>query len=663
MKTLKGNIRRAEEQDFGPILSLARHVAAAGDAFPWEGFGSDTKEGKQREVDLLAEIWLPDAGQQRAAFVCEVEDFDGVAGVYVLQPNGVGRCSHIAQGAYMVDPSLRSRGLGKQLCAHSLQEAQKQNFRGMQFDMVVATNTAAIKAWISCGFKIMCTLPRVFHHPEDGLVDVHIMFHDFSCMEALGQNHDSGALEKLKPSFSYPTSASNYTVGTEVSLALEPILSAESSLAGNSHFRVQPPLPEGLFLDPRTGAVQGTPARPCPETTYRIIAETHGEVTFQVDPESIGRPSMAVVYINEAFAAQVENVVDVADMPREPARTRTFGDWMIWMVHRAWLNDPTLIEFSFNSMHMPLPHLESRIAPKLMEAMKSNTYIEVLSLSNANVQKSTATELAEALGQNCTLRTLNLEANCLDSSSIREIALAIKCSPHTQLEHLRLQHQRQMGPVFGRPAEEAVGLMMQKNETLVKLGFECQDAHWRNSIDRALVRNNDFYRRRQQAASAPASADELEAPVQETTLGQLALQESPGPHVKDFFSDDSPAHGLLRAYLAQNLQLPTPSQLQHYAKNIGMAMSYTTAGPLIRQCRSWLLDNAIASEVLAVDAFGMNSVGTLRTWQEINDRWIVVLCVEDGVRLTCKSDRDPSIFLSESWAPWLNKTKPECGGA
>jgi len=113
-----------------------------------------------------------------------------------------------------------------------------------------------------------------------------------------------------------------------------------------------------------------------------------------VDPESIGRPSIAVVCINEAFAAQVENVVDVADMPREPARTRTFGDWMIWMVHRAWLNDPTLIEFSFNSMHMPLPHLESRIAPKLMEAMKSNTYIEVLSLSNANVQKSTARHCA-----------------------------------------------------------------------------------------------------------------------------------------------------------------------------------------------------------------------------------------------------------------------------
>jgi len=59
---------------------------------------------------------------------------------------------------------------------------------------------------------------------------------------------------------------------------------------------------------------------------------------------------------------------------------------MIWMVHRAWLNDPTLIDFNFNSMHMPEPHLEPRIAPKLVKAMEFNNHVEVLSLSNANVQ-------------------------------------------------------------------------------------------------------------------------------------------------------------------------------------------------------------------------------------------------------------------------------------
>merc|ERR1740117_1937666 len=170
--------------------------------------------------------------------------------------------------------------------------------------------------------------------------------------------------------------------------------------------------------------------------TYRITSDANAEVTFQVKDvvRRRPRPSEATIHINEDFAEQLENILDVADMPKEPLKTRAFGDWMVWMVHRAWLNDPTLIDFSFNSMHMPAPHLEGRIAPKLMKAMQTNSYIEVLSLSNANVQKSTALELAQALRQNCTVRTLNLEANCLDSNSIRELALSITDNSATTLE-------------------------------------------------------------------------------------------------------------------------------------------------------------------------------------------------------------------------------------
>lgn len=659
---LRSTIRRAEQRDFASILDLARLVAEAGDTFPWEGFGIGAPEEEAQEKALLAETWLPDPGQHREAFVCEVEDFAGIAGVYVLQPNGLGRCRHVAQGAYMVNPAMRRRGLGKQLCAHSLCEAQKQHYAGMQFDMVVATNIAAIKAWTSCGFKIMCTLPRVFQHPDEGFVDAHVMFNDFSSLKALGSNHAStSSAPELQPTFGYPTAVTNYSVGDEVNLLPQPVVPAEPAhlTSGlHSHFKVEPPLPEGVFLCPLTGAISGAPVKPCPELTYRITAGATAQVTFGV---GVPRSSEASMYIDEAFAAQLEDIVDAAQMPREPARTRAFGDWMIWMVHRAWLNDPALTDFNFNSAHMPAPHLEPRIAPKLMKAMSTNSHIEVLSLSNANVQKSTALELADALRQNCTLRTLNLEANCLDSNCIREVALGIRDNSATQLEHVRLQHQKNMGRVFGRPTEEAVGQMMQRNETLVKLGFECQDAHWRNIIDRALVRNNDFSRRRQQQAISNA-VEESGAPPEERTLGQLALQASPGPLTNDFFSENSSHHGLLRAYMAQNLQLPTTSQLQHYAKNSGAPMPYTMAAPLIRQCRSWLLDSALTSEVLIVDAFGMSTMGTLSAWHESGEHWTVDLSAEAGGRLTFKADKEPSVFLSDGWASWLNRTKPASGG-
>jgi len=686
-------IRLAEQKDFVPILGLARLVAAAGDTFPWEDFGTGFDKGvsekEEEELALLAETWLPEPGQHRVAFVCEVEDCSGIAGVYVLQPNGLGRCRHVAQGAYMVTPSMRGRGIGKQLCVHSLGEAQKQQYIGMQFDMVVSTNFAAIKAFSSCGFKIMCTLPGVFRHPEEGLVGAHVMFHGFGSVETQVthsrrvssapelRNGVSSVMQvqssmpsapTWQPTFEYQVGNVSLVVGDEVNLLPESLLSTEStSQPSGLHcpLKVEPPLPEGLSLCPITGTIYGSPVRPCPKTTYHITSDANAEVTFQVRDvvRSKPRPSEATIHINEDFAEQLENILHVADMPKEPLKTRAFGDWMIWMVHRAWLNDPSLVDFSFNSMHMPAPHLEGRIAPKLMKAMQTNSYIEVLSLSNANVQKSTALELAQALRQNCTVRTLNLEANCLDSNSIREIALSIRDNSATTLEQLRLQHQRQMGSVFGRPAEEAVGQMMQKNQTLVKLGFECDDAHWRNAIDRALVRNTDFSRRRQQMSTTGAGAPDI--PSEDRTLGQLAFQACPAATASKFFNDSDPHHALLRAYMAQNLQLPTTTQLQHYAKSCGTSVPYTRAAPLIRQCRTWLLDTSVKSEVLVVDAFGMNTEGTLKAWQENGERWIVDLSIEDGGRLTFKSDRgDPSIFLSESWSAWLSQNNhPSDGGA
>merc|ERR1712129_318278 len=283
-----------------------------------------------------------------------------------------------------------------------------------------------------------------------------------------------------------------------------------------------------------------------------------------------------------------------------------------------------------------------------MKAMASNTYIKVLSLSNANVQKATAIELAGALRQNCIIQTLNLEGNCLDSNSIRELALSIKDNPNACLEHLRLQHQVGIAAVLGRPTEEAVGQMMQRNETIVKLGFACSDAHWRNVIDRALVHNNDAMGRRKRSQATTTDVESDSGPIEERTLRHVVLQESPVAAPCNFFSEDNGCHALLRAYMVHNLQLPTTSQLQHYAKNGGESIQYTAAAPLIKKCRSWLLESALSSEVSVVDAFGTSTTGNLQAWQEKT----IHLCNKAGERLTFKAASEPAVFLSSAWTPW-----------
>jgi len=46
----------------------------------------------------------------------------------------------------------------------------------MQFNIVVSTNTYAVKLWEKIGFQIMCTLPKAFNHQQLGLVDAYVMY-------------------------------------------------------------------------------------------------------------------------------------------------------------------------------------------------------------------------------------------------------------------------------------------------------------------------------------------------------------------------------------------------------------------------------------------------------------------------------------------------------
>jgi len=642
-------IRPAQPKDFNHIIQLARTIAGEGDAFPWEDLGSSDEEA------MLAQMWLPEPahapeaaqavwtkGQPRETFVCELDGIPGIVGAYTLQPSGLWRCSHIARCAYMVAPEKRRCGLGKQMCSHSLREAKRHRYLGVQLDMVVSTNAAAIGVLTSCGFKIMCTLPRVFRHARQGLVGAHVMFHDFSGIEC-GKPKSSSA-EVVRTASN--DDALVFTVGEDVRLLPQTVPS----------FKVHPPLPQGMHICSSTGIISGMPSKECQETTYQIIA---GEARFQVLEKTNFEPS---VCINEVFAAQLENVTDLRDMPKEPFKSRAYGDWMIWMVHRAWLNDPTLLELNFNNMHMPEPHVEPRIAPKLMKAMQTNSHLEVLSLSNANMQKIQAIELATALCVNCSVRTINLESNCLDSNSVRQLANSIAENSSSVVEQLRFSHQRQMGNIFfGRPAEEAVGMMMQKNMTIVKLGFECDDAHWRNEIDRALLRNNDRMRRRMQGSS-----DDVEKIVraEEKSMGQMTLHEVPLASVapNDFFSERSNHHSILRAYMAQNLQLPTPLQLQQYAKSAGTTIPYTQVAPLIKECRAWILQNALDRQAMVVDAFGVTFEGKLSAWNQTNECWSVDINTLGCAKMKFKADKEPVVFLSPVWEDWLSCSKSKSRG-
>ena len=152
----------ADHADHDAIWNIFHAVIALGDTYAFDP--------KMCREEALA-YWF------RADTHTYVVGNDGrVVGTYILRPNQPALGSHVANAAFMVAPTARGQGIGRAMGEHCLSEARRLGFRAMQFNFVVSTNEGAIRLWKQLGFKIVGTLPGAFRHPQNGYVDVYIMF-------------------------------------------------------------------------------------------------------------------------------------------------------------------------------------------------------------------------------------------------------------------------------------------------------------------------------------------------------------------------------------------------------------------------------------------------------------------------------------------------------
>ena len=101
---------------------------------------------------------------------------DVVSGSYYIKANAMGPGKHICNCGYMVAPEARGKGIARQMCEHSQQQALALNFDAMQFNSVVSTNEVAVKLWQKLGFKIVGTIPKAYKHGKSGYVDSYVMY-------------------------------------------------------------------------------------------------------------------------------------------------------------------------------------------------------------------------------------------------------------------------------------------------------------------------------------------------------------------------------------------------------------------------------------------------------------------------------------------------------
>lgn len=219
-------------------------------------------------------------------------------------------------------------------------------------------------------------------------------------------------------------------------------------------------------------------------------------------PEDTARPgAWALATLDPDLAERICGVQDAAELERfapllpstpRGARPAHLGTWMVWMVHRVALDDPKLTRLDFSSYAMPPAEEEWRVAPKLARALARNGHLRELRLPDCNLHGAEGRSLAEALAENGSLRLLNVECNLLGPAELR--CLFAVLARNTSLEELRCSGQFCDQP--GWDTYQALADALRQNKTLRKLGLELLDAHWRDQINRALVRNTDAARRR-----------------------------------------------------------------------------------------------------------------------------------------------------------------------
>ena len=155
-------IKLARNDRFDTIWPVIHEILSTGDTYP---FAPETNR------DAAFQIWMK---KPQATYVAYL---DGeVVGTYYIKANQPGLGAHVCNCGYMVSSGARGKGIGRAMCKHSLAEARKLGFKAMQFNLVVSTNTGAVKLWQDLGFEIIGRLSKAFNHREKGFVDAFVMY-------------------------------------------------------------------------------------------------------------------------------------------------------------------------------------------------------------------------------------------------------------------------------------------------------------------------------------------------------------------------------------------------------------------------------------------------------------------------------------------------------
>lgn len=155
-------VREYTDADIDGMRAAWNEVVRGGIAFPQENELSHDEAAK-----FFAEQTYCGAAVQKCSDVTEK-----VLGMYILHPNNIGRCGHICNASYAVSSDSRGKHVGEKLVRDCVKVAGEKGFRVLQFNAVVATNTAARKLYEKVGFTQLGTIHGGFRNDDGTYSDI-----------------------------------------------------------------------------------------------------------------------------------------------------------------------------------------------------------------------------------------------------------------------------------------------------------------------------------------------------------------------------------------------------------------------------------------------------------------------------------------------------------
>lgn len=155
-------VREYREKDLPQMIGIWNEVVLEGEAYP---------QTECLDYETASRLFAAQS------FTAVAEEAGQIVGLYILHPNNIGRCGHIANASYAVKSGERGKHIGEELVRHSLRKGKELGFRILQFNAVVKTNLGAVRLYDKLGFVRLGVIPGGFKRNDGSYEDIILFYH------------------------------------------------------------------------------------------------------------------------------------------------------------------------------------------------------------------------------------------------------------------------------------------------------------------------------------------------------------------------------------------------------------------------------------------------------------------------------------------------------